>query len=220
MIRRLIFKDFYFQRPMLVLALAGGFVGLVLLGLGHDVAFHTGTVLLITALIGHGAYLAMDSVIEERKAQTLAFVLSLPISFRDYVKAKIFGNLLIFGISWSLLTAGTLVLFSVDPEIPNGLIPISLILLTEIFASTALILAVSLITNSVAWAIGCIIAGNIVFNGFLFFLARVPSIGNTIEGPVAVWHRDTLLMLGAEVATIVAALTVAYFVVARRKDFI
>ena len=63
-------------------------VALLLVSNGGEGSFYAGCILLFTVLISLGIHLAMLTVVEERTQQTLPFVMSLPISPRDYTVAK------------------------------------------------------------------------------------------------------------------------------------
>src|ERR1700678_1720248 len=92
MIRILILKDWYLQRWSVLASLLGGLIALGIVCLGGNAAFMVGLVLLITALIAVGAQLAVTTMVNERKEQTLPFVMSLPISYREYTSAKLLGT--------------------------------------------------------------------------------------------------------------------------------
>jgi hypothetical protein len=110
MIRILILKDWYLQRWSVLASLLGGLIALGIVCLGGNAAFMVGLVLLITALIAVGAQLAVTTMVNERKEQTLPFVMSLPISYREYTSAKLLGTLLIFMLPWLTLVMAVLVL--------------------------------------------------------------------------------------------------------------
>jgi ABC-type transport system involved in multi-copper enzyme maturation permease subunit len=105
MVKSLIFKDWYFQRRSILLSLAGGVVSLGIVALGGKAGFFIGFVFLISIIITIAATLVMNTLVGERENQTLAFVMSLPISYLEYTTAKILGNLLIFVPFWLTLVA-------------------------------------------------------------------------------------------------------------------
>jgi len=86
MVKRLIVKDWYLQRWPIVASLVGIVATLGIISTGG----------LIMVIISIGAQMAVATIVTERKEQTLAFVMSLPISYREYTACKIWGNLLIF----------------------------------------------------------------------------------------------------------------------------
>lgn len=220
MIQRLIRKDWYFNRGMIAVCLALGAVALLAIGLGGKAAFYFGSVLLISVVIGLGIYLAIATVIYERKDQTLPFVMSLPISPMEYTMAKVVANMLIFLVPWTALAVGSFVVLAGREGLPNGLIPFTAILLTELFASYCLILAVALISESESWTVLVLIASNLFFNYFLYFVSHMEGIAVHMEGPTAVWNAPVWWMLGASVAAIALFLGATFYFQSRKTDFL
>jgi ABC-2 type transport system permease protein len=218
MVKRLILKDWYFLRVPIVGYLAAGAVSVLLMANGGEGAFFAGSVLLITVLISVGIHVAMATVVNERKEQTLPFVMSLPISYMEYTTAKILANLLIFLIPWTSLLIATLALFTIANA--GGVIPFAALLLTEIFASYCLLLAVALVTESQGWSVGAIVFGNLFLQAFMYWVSHIPSIGRTMKGHVAVWSPASVTILVVEIAVILLLLGVTFFFQGRKTDFI
>src|SRR5882757_6174400 len=120
MVKHLMMKDWYLQRWAILASLAAGGITLAIIASGGKAAFMLGVILLITVLVAIGAQLAMSTMVLERKEHTLAFVMSLPISYREYTASKLLGNFLIFMIPWLALVLGSLALFAVPHGIPHG----------------------------------------------------------------------------------------------------
>ena len=214
----LIRKDLYLQRRLSIGALGLGIVALALLTGGGEVRFYMGGVLLATVLIGLGATLAIVTVVEERQYQTLPFIMSLPVSVQQYGLAKILANVLIFGSVWAVLLLGSVSIILIRDDLPDGVTVYAIIVLTEIAASTSLILAVAMATQSMPWTIGTMIGGNLVFNGFVFQMFRTPAFAAAAESPGVVWPPQALSLLLAELAIIAVLLGIAYVVSTRRED--
>ena len=219
MVKRLILKDWYLQRWMILGALGGGAAALGIVATGAKAAFILGLVLLVSILIAIGAHLAVSTMVEERKNQTLAFVMSLPISYREYTAAKILGNLIIFLVLWLALVLGSLALLMLAPK-SHGLIPYAAIMATEILVSTCLIIAVALITESQGWTIGAIMVGNLALNGIGYWVAHIPSIAKGMEGSSIQWSPAASALLFGEFSAIALLLGFTFFFQARKKDFL
>jgi ABC-2 type transport system permease protein len=218
MVKRLILKDWYFQRWPIAGLLAGGVLAILLMCRTGNGWFYAGTVLLITALIGLSIELAMTTVVNERKNQTLAFVMSLPVSARDYTIAKILANLLIFLLPFVALAAATLGIFSIGNA--GGLIPFSAIVMGEIFASYCFLLSVALVSESEGWTIGAIVTSNLGLQGFLYYVSHIPSIGGTMSGHQAVWSPAAISLLLAELGAVIVLLIVTFVLQDRKSDFL
>ncbi len=220
MIRRLVFKDWYFMRWAIAAYLALGGLALYLVSNGGEGSFYAGCVLLFTILISLGIHLVMATVVEERAQHTLPFVMSLPISPRDYTLAKVLANLLIFLVPWGALVLGTLGVIAGRGAIEDGLIPFAAILLTWILVGYCLVLAVALVSESQAWAIAAIVVTNLAFQGVLYGVSHMPSIAADMKSDVAVWSPAALGLLGAELAAVGLLLGLTFFFQNRKTDFI
>lgn len=219
-VKLLILKDWYFLRWPILGYLGAGALALALLSAGREGAFFAGSILLMTVLISAGIHVAMATVVQERTDQTLPFVMSLPISPRDYTVAKILANVLIFLVPWLVLLLGTLFLIVLLVDVPDGLIPFTVLLLTELFLGYILVLAVALVSESQGWAIGAIVFGNLFFQAFMYIVSHMPSIAATIEGPVAVWNGPAVGLLLSEIAAIVLLLGLTFYFQNRKTDFL
>ena len=220
MIKRLILKDWYLQRWMILAALLGGVLSLGIVCIGGQAAFLVGLILLITALIASGAQLAIATIVDERKERTLSFVMSLPISHREYTIAKLLGALIIFLVPWVSLVLGSFALFIVPHGIPHGLFPFTAIMATEILVSTCLIIAVALVTESQGWTVGAIMVGNVAINLVGYYVAHLPGIAKGMAGSSVMWSPTASNALGIEFAAIALLLCLTFFFQSRKKDFL
>lgn len=214
----LVRKDVSLYRWLLAGALAGVLVALVMVASGSAMLFYMGGVLLVTVLIGHGATVVVLSTVEERTKQTQPFVLSLPVSLKQYVSAKILANLLIFGAPWLLALSGSVALVLLSDKLPDGLVAYAAVVATEILMSLCWVLAAGLITRSLPWTIGTMIVFNFGFNGFIFQMFRTAGFAAAAESATIVWPPQAVSLLLAEILGMALALGVAQAVAIRRKD--
>jgi ABC-2 type transport system permease protein len=219
MVKRLILKDWYLQRWLVGGYFAAGILSLVILGLGSQASFYAGTVLLITVLVAMSAQVVMATVVKERSELTLPFIMTMPVSTRQYATAKILANVLIVFLPWAALALGTIGEFAASPK-AQGLIPFAVITLTELLVSYSLMLAVAIITESEGWTIGMIVAGNLFLQGFLYVVSHIPSIGGNMGGGHAVWSQPAILILLGELAAIPLILGLTYYVQSKKTDFL
>jgi ABC-2 type transport system permease protein len=219
MVKRLILKDWYLQRWAILASLAGVVATLGIIATGGKVAFLLGLILLITVIIAIGAQMAVSTIVTERKEQTLPFVMSLPISYREYTASKIWGNLLIFLVPWLTMVLGSFGLLLLSPS-SRGLLPYAAIMSTEILLSTCLILAVALITESQGWTVAAIMAGNLAVNGIGYVVAHIADIAKGMWGSTIQWSGAASAVLLAEFTTIALLLGLTFFVQAKKNDFL
>lgn len=103
MIKQLAAKDWYFTRAPLIAYLIIGLIATLMLTVPGSTSFLFGAVLLISAVNIAGIHLAVATILNERKNQNLAFVMSLPVSYLDYTLAKMLINVGVFLVFWLTL---------------------------------------------------------------------------------------------------------------------
>jgi len=219
LIKAIIYKDWYFSKKLLVLFSSFGLVSVYLLSF-ENMAFYIGMVLLISIVIIIGALLIFSTVVSERKKQTLPFLMSLPISYMDYTKAKLIFNLLTYFFTWLLLVVATIGIIFFTEHLPNGLIPYALIVLIELMVAFILVLATALISESEIWTIVVMSINNIGVSLFIFLIASIRDISSFMKGPVAVWNSTALLIIVIEIIIALVIIATTLYVQSHKKDFI
>ena len=219
MVKVLMLKDWYLQRWLILAAFGGGLASLAVVAFGGNVGFIFGLILLITALITLSAQLAISTIVNERKEQTLPFVMSLPVSYREYTASKILGNLLLFTIPWLLLLAASVGLLLLGPK-SHGLVPYTVIMATEILVNACLIVTVATVTESQPWTIAAIITGNVGLNIIGYLVAHVPGISAWMWGAAVRWTPAAYAVLCTEYALIALLIGGTFFVQSRKQDFL
>jgi ABC-2 type transport system permease protein len=217
-VKRLILKDWYFQRWAIAAYLASGALALFLVAMKTQASFYGGTVLLLTVMITLGVHLAIATVVGERTEHTLPFIMSLPISPTDYTTAKIAANLSIFLIPWAALTLGVFAVLGSGAT--GGLVPLAAIIMAEMVTSYCLLLAVAIITESLGWTIGVMMLANLFLQGFLYYVSHLPSIASGMKGGSAVWNLSVITLLTTEATLAVLFVGLAFLFQARKRDFV
>jgi ABC-2 type transport system permease protein len=150
LVQKLIAKDWYFQRTSIVGFLLTGVVLAVLMGLPNQIWFAIGGIGLITLTITVGALMVSATIVGERSSQSLIFLMSLPISMREYTTAKLVGNLIIFFVPWLVLLVATVLVVVGRPNLPDGMVAYALIVLVQLLINYCLVLCAALTTESQA----------------------------------------------------------------------
>lgn len=219
-IKQLILKDWYFNRLQLLLFSIIALLSLVLFSINSKSTFYIGMVLIISVVVTVGALLIFSSIVNERKNQTLAFIMSLPISFLDYTKAKLISNLTAFVIFWSILVTGILLIIYYNAHLPNGLIPISVIIMGELMVSYILVLAVAFIKESETWTIVVMGTTNVGISLFMFLVSSLSDLGPYIEGPIAIWNSTAISIVIIELILAISLIGIIFYLQSRKKDFL
>jgi ABC-2 type transport system permease protein len=218
MVKALIRKDWYFNKQTLLLSFIIGLASVGLLSFENRV-FYIGLVLLLSIVILIGALLVTTTVVNERKNQTLAFLISLPITYMDYTKAKVILNLSAYFIIWLTLAVATTAVIFYSEHIPNGLIPYALIILIELMVAFILILGTALVTESEKWTIVVMTITNIGVSLFMFLIASVQSINQHMESSTTVWNSSALMIIGIEILVAMIIIGLTFYLQSRKKDF-
>jgi ABC-2 type transport system permease protein len=217
LVRRLAAKDLYLNRGMMLVALFSGIASLFIAGINRT-GYSIGSVSFITTVIAYGVILAMYNVAQERKVRSFLFVLSLPLAPRDYVHAKLLGTLVTFLIPWTVLAVGAFVLIKVT-WIPDGLLPITVLLLVYFVCTFSIVTAAALLTTSEAVTTLIIVATNMSVTFFMFAVGPVTHLNSAAPAATPDWNATVLAILAGELVLIAAALVTPSIYFSRKRDF-
>jgi hypothetical protein len=219
-VKNLIHKDIQLNLLPLGLYLILGLISLLMLATEHTIVFYSGMVILLSVIIIAGVHMVINTITNERSEQVLPFILSLPISFRQYTHAKVVANLGVFLLFWLIMMGGLMMVIFTQPQVQNGLTVYAVILLLEMLAVFCLVLAVGLISESHACTIVVISLTNIGLSIFMFWVASFEAINQYMQTEQVVWNQTALTFITAECAFIVVVLVFTYWAQARKRDFV
>ena len=218
-VRQLMLKDWRLQRIQIFGSIVGGLIALAVVARATEVSVVVGSVLFFIAIILVGTMLPLVSIVNERKKQNLAFLMSLPVSSIQYTTSKLVSCTGMFLIPWVALVAAAVLMIDLR-GFPHGVIPLMLILAMLPWVGFAIITAAALIGESEGWGILANVVVQCSYGLTWFFVARVPEVMKYNNSPVVVWSAADLKILGTEFAIIPVLLGVTYFVQSRKRDFI
>lgn len=218
-VRLLVLKDWYLNRIAIGLVLAGTILGLALSAIEGSSFASVGMSILACSFISLTFYLPLQTVLQERAQKTLPFVLSLPVSPRDYVAAKVLANLLIFLVPLLATAAGVALVFGGNPVLAPLEGPAPAVLL-GVLLFFVFILAFAIISESTGWTVALIVSFMfVIFNiaGRLLvqyeptaaYLAEVRA-----RGPAFYWT------IGAELLMATAVIAVTFWAHGRKRDYL
>ena len=217
--RKLIAKEFHVNRYVVAGATVGGVLAVLIAALGKT-GFNIGSLMWITVVIANGVMLALYGVMNERKERSLLFVLSLPLSIAEYVRAKMFGLALCFFIPWLAATVAAIVLVLAKADVPDGLVPYTVLLSVYMLANFLVLLCWTLHVNSEAWISAAIVITNMGVSIYMFVVGAQPGLQDHIWSATPVWNETAWTVLIVELCVIALAFTLPFFLAARRRDFI
>lgn len=218
LIRLLVVKDWQLFQKQLAAHVLAGIVALALLGLARPWAFYLGSLLLIIVLVAGSCMSISNSLLVERKEQTLAFVMSLPVSPLDFTLAKMAGNLLTFGVPYLVLLLGTLVVILTTP-LPDGLVVFSVLLFGHVLLAYSVSLMVAMQVESEGWNIFAMIASNLLINPLIMLLGQIDAIAKPAGGEAIVWSLPAVAILSAQLLLSLAALAFTLWWHGRKTAF-
>jgi len=212
----LVRKDLYLQRGFMLAVMVVGVLAYVTMSFGGR-ALAVGGILFITANVAGAIFIAVHTLVTERKELSRMFALSLPISGSSYYMSKLTSGYLSFGIPWALLTVmvvlGTLLVEASD----RGMVVYALLIQLFVLAQFSVVMA-ALFVAATEMASGVVIVGvNIAFSLFMMQINQ-PGITAPWKSDAIVWTPFAQQMLAGELAAIVIAFGVAIPVLSRRRD--
>ncbi|SNY54676.1 ABC-2 family transporter protein [Arsukibacterium tuosuense] len=219
MIKLLIVKDWQLMKKSLAAYMVGGVVIIGMMGMATPLMFNSGAIMMITLMIVIGSRSAVELVVNEKKDQTLAFMMSLPVTSQDYALAKLGANLALYLVPWLLLVFGMLLVI-VSTPVTNGVIPLVVLVSLFILLSYCCYLATALLTYSEGYTITVMIITNLLLNGFILWIIRMPAVHQTLEAPTASWNSTTLGLLAVGTVLVVCVLLLTAYFQKRKTSFL
>jgi len=217
-VRRLIAKDLILMRPMMVGALVFGAIGIALMPFG-ETRFFVGWLLLFISVTLLGIFTTALGVVTERKDRVHLFVLTLPVSPVQYLRAKLAASAIAFFVPWTILLLAALTIVAAT-SIPDGIMPFLVMLLCYVVCYYAAYLGMSLVTDSAIWSTVVIIAGNTAPIFLIPSFLRVSGVGADFVPPHAGWTGTVLGILASEIGLSAAFLATALLIWSRQRDFV
>ena len=213
-------KDWDLSWKPLLGFIALGFIGLAIIVFGHtQFTFIVGGVLLITSIVILGCFLVQATIAGERKEQNLAFVMSLPVTIREYSWAKILFCFGAYLMVWGPLVGASVYVVMSSP-IPDGMMALFAPMFLELLCTLALMVAVSIITESMQATVVIMTAGNIGVSLFMFSILRINDVARQFTSATMEWTPSILILIGSELLFIVATLALTLYLQSRKTDFI
>lgn len=216
--RKLIAKELYVHRWFIGGTMVAGVLTPFAASFG-DMAFNIGGLAWLTTIIAFGVMLAIYGVQNERKEQSLQFVLSLPLSISEFVRAKLIGLMLCFLAVW-LTASGAAIALVLGSDVPDGLLPYIVLLCVFMLANFSVVLCGALYARSESLVTAVIVVTNMAVSVFMFTVGAMPGLKQHMFGPTAVWNDTFFNVLIVELIVLVIAVTLPLATAARRRDFI
>lgn len=219
-VSQLIMKDLRLHRLQISLSVVGGAIALLVLLKGGEVAFVLGSIWFFVSLCILGSMLPVSAIVNERKKQTLTFLMSLPVSSFQYSVAKVVSSSVMFFTPWLILLCAALLVVGTRHIVPAGAIPTVFILSLLPVVGFSLIAGAALAGETEGWSIAASVVCNSSYGIVWYLLCRIPGLTSTWSSRVIVWNATELTILATELGTIALVTALTLFVQSRKRDFV
>jgi ABC-2 type transport system permease protein len=218
MVKRLTLKDWQVHQKVIAGYVAGGILGLAIFGMPHVYAFYMGAVTMLTVMVASGFHALSLTVVNEKKEQTLPFIMSLPIRPVEYALAKLMANFTIFMVPWTVMMMG-LIFVTLFGSIPDGLLPFLVLIGTLVVANYCIVVCVTMITESEGLSILTMVIVNLLLNPAIMLMANNPDFYSHFKTETIVWPAIASQILLAQLVVIGASIALVLYHQARRLTF-
>jgi hypothetical protein len=217
LVGRLIVKDWHLTRPSLVAMIVGGALSVWLITRGGLLAV-MGLSAAFVVLVLVSVLVPIQTIVNERKKQNLAFVMSLPISPADYAASKVLANFSMFGVLWLAITATIVAMLAAGGR--AGWIPLAMVSALAPMVAFFLLIAVAMVVESEFWALVTQGACNVSYSFIFMLLLQNDQLRGDAASGTAVWSPLVLAIIGGEIAAMVVSLGVAFYLQSRKTHFV
>ncbi len=167
-----------------------------------------------------GIVMLMKTNVFEKEKSTQPFILSLPVSAKQFTQAKMLINLPVFLGFW-LVVAFAVFYFAFGRGLfAPGAVPFVTILFLGVFVAYSCILSTSLLSQSLAITVLSIAIFEMGTSAYLWTVVYLDPIARHINGPVMVWNTTALAIVGTQITVAVLALLFTLHMQSRKRDFI
>ncbi|MCB1559949.1 MAG: ABC-2 transporter permease [Xanthomonadales bacterium] len=224
-IPQLLKKDFMLTRRMIlvfcVLSVAGAVAIALLFGRVPEwVLINIGFLLLMSPAATCGIVLLMTTVVFEKEKATQAFVMSLPVTPRQYALSKLLLNLGVFGVLWLAISAAAFYFAFGRGLFPLGTLPFVIMVLLGAFVAYVGILSVSLWRQSMGLTVLSIALFEMGTSAYLWIVVFLDPVAAHIHGPEAVWNSTAVGIVSAQALVAVGLIAGTLLYQSRRRDFL
>jgi hypothetical protein len=224
-IPQLVRKDFMISRKMIgvfcLVSLAGVAAIALLLGRLPDWALvNIAFLFLMSPAATCGMVLLVTTVVFEKEKSTRLFIMSLPVTPKQFTIAKLLINVGVFGAFW-LVISGIAFYFAFGRGFfPAGTVPFVVMIFVGAFVAYAGILSVSLWRQSLGFTVLAIALFEMGTSAYLWVIAYFDPVARFIHGPEMVWNRAAVGIVVIQVLAALTMLSATLFFQSRKRDFV
>ncbi|MBL8517042.1 MAG: hypothetical protein JNM76_08735 [Betaproteobacteria bacterium] len=215
----LVIKDWQIYQKQLAAYVVGLIIGLTLVGMSKVWSFYGGGLLLLVLLICVGGFAIQSSLLNERKEQTLPFVMSMPVTPMMHYWSKLISNVTIYLAPFTLVVAGTAFVVLYTP-IPDGVLVWAILIYGFLAVNFFLSLCTALVVESEGWNIFAQIGLSTLISPFMLAIGSIDAIHSQTRTNNVAWGSAAVAILALEIAVIVLAIVITGAIHRRKVSFL
>lgn len=219
-VRELIWKDLQLNSVPLIVATVVSLLALGLMQVKREIPFFMGMIWFFVGMIVLACILPVNSVVNERKKQNLAFLMSLPVSAIQYTRAKFISTVGMYLIPYLIAISAALWVVYGRHMVPMGALPFGVILLLVPLVIFCIIASAALIFESEGWTMAATLFCNSTSWLTWYFMLRSPVMMADMKSNVIVWRPFEFWALAAEFGVTALIFGITFYVQSKKRDFI
>jgi hypothetical protein len=224
-IPQLVRKDFLMMRKTILifcLVMLASIVAICLIfgRVPNVVFFNLGITLLIAPAITCAIVLLMKTIVMEKQKSTQLFIMSLPVTVKEFTMSKLLLNLPVFTVFW-LVISGVAFYFSFELGVfPYGTIPFIAMIFIGIFVAYVVVLSVALIYQSYGVTIITMLFVELGTPAYLWVIAFMEPINSHVYDAQMVWNSTAITIVTTQIIVAVLILLMTLHIQNKKRDFI
>jgi hypothetical protein len=224
-IPQLIRKDLLMSRKIIMMfclvSLASiGMLGILFGRIPNWVLVNVAFLLLVAPAATCGIVLLMKTNVFEKEKSTQSFIMSLPITVKEFTVAKLLVNLPVFCTFWLAVTVVAFYFSFGLGLFPPGAAPFITMVFLGVFAAYTCILSTSLLSQNLGTTVLSIMIFEIGTSAYLWIIAFLDPIARHIYGPEAIWNSAAVTIVVIQALTAVGVLVMTLGVQIKKRDFV
>lgn len=176
--------------------------------------------LLIAPAAACGIVLVMRSIVMEKVKSTQSFIMSLPVTVKEFTLAKVLVNLPVFTGFWLVVSTVTFYFAFGLGVFPYGAIPFVSMILLGVFVAYICILSTSLLFQSHGITILSILFFELSTSAYLWVVVYLDPIANYIYGQASVWNSTAIGIIAIQILIAIVMLLMTLYIQNKKRDFI
>ena len=220
LVKKLVQKDWYLSRNSIYGCLALGYGGLIGYLLGGFYGAYLGAIALDIAVVMLMFFQVNTIVIFERKNQTLAFLMSLPVSNLEFTIGKTLVGLGSYLFAWLLLYVSAIAVILIRIDLSSSIIPYFTMLYMGVLMFYCLSFAIAMVTESEPLSNAALAAGNVIIQVSIGLGMTFSIFQESIRSPTMLWNTPILTVLLIEIIVAILSIAAMFHLQLRKKDFL